>query len=537
MKRWTCLLLALLLCLGAVTACGQGGGHENAGNTAVDVNGEKPVPEGLSVTAVEDTLTAAQTGEPQVLDPQNQNDQPSINVCWQIYETLVRRNSTTGEIEPLIAERWEQIDDLTIRFYIRQDIVDHLGNPFTAHDVYFTVERGCASVLKSYVWAPFDFDACKVVNDYTIDIATKEPFAPALQYLCNNGAMMVSQKAVEAAGSLEEYGRNPTGGTGPWKFVEWIAGDRVVLERNEDYYGEKPYFKNLVIRNISDDTTRSLSLESGDIDFDFKTASAQLETQRANPNIDAHSIPSPVLTYICFNCGNGGPWEDARVRQALRYALDVESIVNLAFSGAAVVADSFFCETMSCYVEPDAEHTYSYDVEKAKALLAEAGYEDGFEIDLWTNENQSRIDLCDMIQNSWSQIDVTVNVQILDFATELDMIYKGEHDAFIMGFVPAGDDGDFLHDSLYTSGDYTQNTAAYSSARYDELMDTARVSQDPAVRQDCYAQVQDLLNEELPWIPLANAIYDYGMRATLTGLDPDIQGTVYLGAIRPKETV
>ena len=230
MKRWTCLLLALLLCLGAVTACGQGGGHENAGNTAVDVNGEKPVPEGLSVTAVEDTLTAAQTGEPQVLDPQNQNDQPSINVCWQIYETLVRRNSTTGEIEPLIAERWEQIDDLTIRFYIRQDIVDHLGNPFTAHDVYFTVERGCASVLKSYVWAPFDFDACKVVNDYTIDIATKEPFAPALQYLCNNGAMMVSQKAVEAAGSLEEYGRNPTGGTGPWKFVEWIAGDRVVLE-------------------------------------------------------------------------------------------------------------------------------------------------------------------------------------------------------------------------------------------------------------------------------------------------------------------
>ena len=135
------------------------------------------------------------------------------------------------------------------------------------------------------------------------------------------------------------------------------------------------------------------------------------------------------------------------------------------------------------------------------------------------------------------QIDVTVNVQILDFATELDMIYKGEHDAFIMGFVPAGDDGDFLHDSLYTSGDYTQNTAAYSSARYDELMDTARVSQDPAVRQDCYAQVQDLLNEELPWIPLANATYDYGMRATLTGLDPDIQGTVYLGAIRPKETV
>ena len=553
MKRLLCLLLALVFCLGTLAGCGNGGNNtgntgaanntSNTGNTGTDdsadeagtTDGVKPVPEGLSVTAVEDTLTVAQSGEPTVLDPQNQNDQPTAVVCWQIYETLVLRNNITGEFEPLIAESWEQIDDKTIRLHIREDIVDHAGNPFDANDVYFTVQRGCASNLKSYVWSAFDPEGCVVIDDYTIDIATYEPFAPAMQYLCNNGALMVSEQAVEDAGSLDEYGRNPTGGTGPWKFVEWVAGDRIVLERNEDYYGEKPYFKNLVIRNITDDTTRSLSLESGDIDFNIKTATAQLEGQRQNPNIDIYSIPSTTLTYLCFNVGNDGPWADVRVRQALRYALDMDNMVQLAFSGAAVTADSVYCQSLSCYVEPDEEHTYTYDVEKAKGLLAEAGYPDGFEINLWTNENQSRIDLCDMIQNAWAQIGVTANVQIMEFATELDMIHNGEHDAFIMGFVSAGDDGDFLHDNFYSTEGYAQNTAGYKNELYDELMDTARTSLDPEVRQDCYAQVQDLLNEELPWIPIANATNDYGMRATLTGLDPDSQAICHFRWVRPKE--
>ena len=494
---------------------------------------EKPVPPNLSVTAVEDTLTVAQSGEPKVLDPQNQNDQPSAVVCWQMYEGLIMRNNLTGEYDPLIAESWEQIDDCTIRFHIRDDVYDHAGNHFTANDVKFTVDRGCASTLKSYVWSAFDADKCKVIDEYTVDIGTKEPFAPAMQYLCNNGALMVCQKSVEDAASLDDYGRNPTGATGPWKFVEWVAGDRIVLERNEDYYGEKPYFKYLIIRNITDDTTRAMSLESGDIDFNIKTATAQLETLRENPNVDIHDVTSTTLTYMCFNVGKEGPWQDKRVRQALRYALDMDGMVQLAFSGAAVTADSIYCNSLSCHVTPD--EYYTYNIEKAKELLAEAGYPDGFEINLWTNENQSRIDLCDMIQNAWAQIGVKANVQIMEFATELDKIYAGEHDAFIMGFVSAGDDGDFLHDNFYSTEDYSQNTAGYKNPEYDELMDTARTSLDPEVRQDCYAKVQVLLQDELPWIPIACATNNFGVRATLTGVDPDPQAIMHFRWMRPKE--
>ena len=545
MKRIVCMLLVLVLCLGVLSACSAKPETETPAAeepTANEQPAESPEaseevaetpPENLSVTAIEDTLTVATRGEPVLLDPQNQNDQPSAIICWQLYETIVMRNNVTGEFEPQIAESWEQIDEKTIRFHIREGIVDHAGNPFDANDVYFTVQRGCASTKKSYVWDAFDAEGTTVIDDYTIDIKTKDVFAPAMQYLCNNGALMVSQQAVEDAPSLDDYGRNPTGGTGPWKFVEWIAGDRVVMERNEDYYGDKPYFKNLVIRNITDDTTRAMSLESGDVDFVIGVSSAQLESLRANPNVDVHSVTSTTLTYMCMNTAHE-PLGDVRVRQALRYAMDMDGMVKIAFNGAAVPADSIYCNSLSCYVEPTEEERYSQNIEKAKELLAEAGYPDGFEINLWTNENQARIDLCDMIQNAWSQIGVTANVQIMEFATELEKIYAGEHDCFIMGFVSAGDDGDFLHDNFYSTKDYYDNTSAYQNERYDELMDIARTSLDPEKRQECYTEVQKILNEDLPWIPIACATQEYGMRATLTGLDPDSQGILHFRWVQPK---
>lgn len=551
MKRFVCLLLACLICLGMFTACASKPAADTVNDQTTDASADTAktddaaasdtatepgteAPKGLSVTAVDDTLTVGTRGEPVALDPQNQNDQPSAIACWQMYETLVMRNNVTGEFEPQIAESWEQIDDYTMRFHIREGIKDHAGNTFDANDVYFTVQRGCASTKKSYVWDPFDAEGTKVINDLTIDIKTKDVFAPAMQYLCNNGALMVSQDAVEAAASLDEYARNPVGATGPWKFVEWIAGDRIVLERNEDYYGDKPYFKYLVLRNITDDTTRALSLESGDIDFAIDVSSAQLGSLDASPNVDIYRVPSTTITYMCFNTQHE-PLNDVRVRRALRYALDLDGMVQLAFNGTAVAADGPYTTSLSCYVEPQSDdEVYSQDLEKAKELLAEAGYPDGFTIKLWANENQARIDLCDMIQNAWSQIGVTTEVQIMEFAAELEQIYQGNHDAFIMGFVSAGDDGDFLHDNFYSKLDYYQNTAGYQNEEYDQLMDTARTSLDPEVRQDCYTKVQSLLRTQLPWIPIACGQQIYGMRATLTGLDPDSQGILHFRWVAPK---
>ncbi|HIU33437.1 MAG TPA: ABC transporter substrate-binding protein [Candidatus Pullichristensenella excrementigallinarum] len=490
-------------------------------------------PSGLSVTAVEDTLTVGSRGEPTTLDPQMQNDQPSTFAVFQLYETLLYKDSETGEFKPMLAESWEQIDDRTVRFHIRQGVTDHAGNPFTANDVYFTIQRGIESALKSYCWGVFDGEATTVIDDYTIDICTKEPFGPMLDYLTNNAALMVTQKAVEDLGE-DAYGRNPVGATGPYKFVEWVAGDRIVLTRNENYWGEQPYFSNLVIRNITDDTTRALSLESGDIDVCIDVPGAQLGALREVPIVDLFTIPSYTLNYLGINCVDG-PLADVRVRQALRYALDLEPMVEIAFSGTATMADGPYTTSLSCYTPPSEEETYSYNPEKAKELLAEAGYPDGFEVNLWANENQSRIDMCEMLQNAWGAIGVKANVQIMEFGSYLEKLANGEHDIYMLGFVSAGDDGDYLHDMFYSTYDYTRNKQAYKNPEYDEAIDMARVSSDPAVRQECYDKVQSIIRHDLPWIPLACGTYTYGIRSTLTGMELQPAGNPHLCWITPKE--
>lgn len=492
----------------------------------------KEAPKGLSVTAVEGTLTVGARGEPTVLDPQLQNDQPSTFSCFQFYENLLIKNTFTGEFEPVLAESWEPINDRTFRFHIRQGVKAHNGAEFTAHDVKFTIDRGIASALKSYCWGVFDGDACVVIDDYTIDIATKEPFGPMLEYLTNNAALMVSQSAVEAQGE-EAYGRNPDGATGPYKFVEWVSGDRIVLERNENYWGEQPYFDRLVLRNITDDTTRALSLESGDIDICIDVPGAQLAGLKEVPTVDLLTIPSYTITYMGLNCAHE-PLNDVRVRKALRYALDLDNMVKIAFSGTATTADGPYTSALSCYRPPKDGESYEYDVEKAKALLAEAGYADGFEINLWANENQVRIDLCEMIQNAWAQIGVKANVQIMEFGTYLEKTANGEHDCYILGFVSAGDDGDYLHDMFHSTKGYTNNRQAYKNPAYDEAIDSARVSSDQAFRQEMFEEVQSIIRNDLPWIPIGCGTYTYGLRSTLTNMEPQPAGNPHIYWVVPK---
>lgn len=535
-KRMIALLLALTM-VATLVACSSSNGGTN--NTAPNEGGDstqgdqQPTPpSGLSLTNVEDTLTVAGTGEPTVLDPQFQNDSPSGFVCMQMYETLIARDYETGEYIPRLAESWEYLDDTTIRFHLRDDVYFHDGSHFTAEDVKFTFMRGKDCTLKAYSYQPFDCDATAVVDEYTIDVKTKEPFPAAFDYLVGNAMLIVGQNAVESAGSLDEYGRNPTGGTGPWKFKEWIAGDRVVFERNEEYYGEKPYFSTLVIRNISDDTTRAMSLEAGEIDFSVKVAPTQVESIENSETAYLVRFLNYVNNYLGFNCRKE-PFNDVRVRQAMRYALDLDAMTEIAYAGAGEPSDSIFTKALDAYEPAPPELTYTYDVEKAKALLAEAGYPDGFECSLWVNENQTRIDMAEMLQNAWGQIGITVNVEVMEFGAYLERINNGEHDMYILGFTSGGNDSAFAHDLFYTEDSYVGNNTGYSNPEYDRLADLAYTEMDAEKRHEYEIEIQNLLREELPWIPLRCDEAIYGIRSTLTGTEKQPESKPQFRDIRP----
>ena len=536
-KRLLALLLSLLM-IASLAACGGGSGDGGAPadnkTDAKDDGGaqQTPPPAGLSLTNVEDTLTVGSTGEPTVLDPQNQNDSPSGFNCMQMYETLIARDNETMEYMPQLAESWEYLDDTTIRFHLRDDVYFHDGSHFTANDVKFTFMRGKDCTLKAYSFEPFDCDASAVVDEYTFDLKTKEPFPAAFDYLVGNAMLIVGENAVNSAANVDEYGRNPTGGTGPWKFKEWIAGDRVVYERNEDYYGEKPYFSTMVVRNISDDTTRALSLEAGEIDISIKVAPTQIDTIENSETAYLVRFLNFVNNYLGFNCKKE-PFNDVRVRKAMRYALDLDAMTEVAYSGAGLPSDSIFTKALSAYEPAPEELTYTYDVEKAKSLLAEAGYPDGFACSLWVNESQTRIDMAEMLQNAWGQIGIKVSVEVMEFGSYLEKIHNGEHDMFILGFTSGGNDSAFARDNFYTEDGFVSNSQGYSNPEYDRLADLAYVEMDPEKRHEYEIEIQNLLRDELPWIPLRCDEAIYGVRSTLTGMDKDAQAKPQFRNIRP----
>lgn len=542
MKKKTLRTAALLI--SAVMILGSCGGGQNVSSSEQPKTQQSDAKTGTPekkasntsarpVTNVPDTLTVGGTGEPTVLDPQNQNDSPSGFHCMQIYETLIFRDNETMEYYPGLATEWEYLNDTTIRFKLRDDVYFHDGSHFTAEDVKYTFDRGKVCTKKAYSFEPFDCDATAVVDEYTIDVVTKQPFPAAFDYLVGNAMLIVSKNAIENAANIDEYGRNPIG-TGPWVFKEWIAGDRIVYERNENYWGDKTAFGKMVIRNISDDTTRTMSFEAGEIDVSIKVAESQIENLETNPDVELVRFPSFVNNYIGINVTKE-PLNDVRVRKALRYAFDLEAATDVAYNGTGTPSDSCFPKVLSCYTPPSPETTYTYDVEKAKALLAEAGYPDGFEISLWVNENQTRIDMAEILQNAWGKIGIKTNVEVMEFGAYLDKIHAGEHDMFILGFTSGGNDGAFARSGFYTEKDgFNSNTSGYSNPRYDELADLAYVEIDPVKRQTYYDEIQEILREDLPWIPLRCGETIYGIRSTLTGMDKDAQSKPMLKFIQPK---
>lgn len=313
------------------------------------------------------------------------------------------------------------------------------------------------------------------------------------------------------------YGRNPVG-TGAYKFVEWIAGDRVVLERNEEYWGELPEFKNLIIRTIADDTTRGMALESGEIDIAVGLSTSQVETLSNSESVDV----IPFMSYSLQYCGLNGAYEplsDKRVRQALRYAVDMDTMSEIAF-GSGVVADGPISPAMSCYVPAGEDQQYEQDIEKAKQLLKEAGYENGFDLELVCNESQGRITMAEMLANAWNAIGVKTELRTLEFSALVDLVYSGETQAFLLGFLPGGNDGEFYR-TLFQTGGENAAWINYSNPEVDELFDLASKEMDSEKRNEYYAELQTILRDEMPWLWIRFTDNVFGMQKTLTGLDPD----------------
>ena len=521
MKRFIAILSIVLLSTMAVFAGGSGESSSGA-------------PAGMPVTAVPDTLTAAMVSEAAQLDPQgNSVTQPDAIINVQVYEGLVRMNNDTNEIEPWLAESWEQIDDNTLRVKLREGVLWQDGTELTTEDVLFTIQRGVVSNSKEYCWGAVDAANCEIIDKYTIDIRTFGPYPALLSMMVDNGWLIVNKNYFESH-DYNYFIRHPMG-TGPWVFKEWVAGDNVSFERNENYWGQKPYFKNLVIRTIADDTTRSLALETGEVDYVIGIQNSQIDYLRNTDTVDVYLFPGMTLEYIVCNGAMHEELNDVRVRQALRYAMDLEGMVKIAYGQTATPADGIVTSATSIYVPCPEEQKYEYNLEKAKQLMAEAGYPNGFDATIICKDSSDRVAMCEMLKNAWAEIGVNLEIQVMDIATYYDKVQRGDTWFALGGFVCLASDGDMYHDLFYSTQGFGQNYGGYKNPEFDRLADAGRYEMDPEQRDAYYAEMQYLLRDELPWIPVAYVYETTGVRSTLTGIDLDKNGQPRFQFVRPIE--
>lgn len=529
-------------------------------------------PEGEAGAGSEKTgdITVGMLSDVVSLDLHGSNDAHSSQVRSNIYERLLNQD-VNMELQPGLAEEFEQVDEKTWNFKLREDTTFHNGEDFTAEDVVATFDRVRDEALGSPVLFLYEMiDEIEVVNDYEINIHTSIPFAPLASHLAHSTAGIMPKElidsdyaaALEAAGSdvtLEEYyelreaggeeydtvkeeisehlasviGNEPNG-TNHLKFVSRSPGESVTLEKFEDFKGGDRYFENVTFRVIPETSARIAELETGGVQIAADIDSSSVERLENGPDTAMAVKDSVRMAYLGFNM-NKEPFDDIKVRQAISYAINREEIVEGVYDGMGITAKGPLAPDVWGYSEE--LEGQSYDIEKAKKLLSETELADGFDSKLWVYDDQQVIDTAVYIQNELAKLNINVEIEQFDLGAYYDTLANGNHDMFMLGWTTVTADADYGLYALFHSKNHgaAGNRVFYDNPEVDELLDAGRAEADEAKRQEIYTEVEKILAEEAPSAFLNHSQYAVGYNdASLSDVAIDPTGRIHLDNVRFK---
>ncbi|GHS97455.1 diguanylate phosphodiesterase [Synergistales bacterium] len=449
-----------------------------------------PVP----ALSAEKILRIAQQADCNGFDPQKITDVYTGTLLRQVYNGLVQPDENMV-FQPDLAESWENPDDLTWVFKLRQGVLFHNGEEFTAEDVKYTFDRifdpKTASPGVTHVR---EIDKVEVVDKYTVKITTKTPYAPLLSSLGRYEFGMLNKKAVDAAG--DDYNKNPVG-TGPFIMESWRPGDSVVLKKFDKYFKGEPKVDKLVFRGIPEDATRVIELESGGVDICMDFPPQDFERVKSDGKFVMYEKPGISTNYYGFNVSIK-PFSDKRVRKALNHAVDIDALTDSLYFGMAVKTRGPLSEQVWGFDTTLPADPYPYDVEKAKALLAEAGYPNGFKTKLYASTQSLTRSIAEFFQGFYAEVGIECEVVTLEWGAYLAETRKGVDGMFTMGWSGTGDaDGalTYLYDSQNIG---SSNRVFWNDPEFDKMMYDGRTTLNPEKRQAIYKKAQAYFNEELP---------------------------------------
>ena len=501
-NRAMSLVLAAAMAL-SLAACG--GNQENNGSGGGTAGGYK------------NTLTWAQGADVTSLDPHQGKETPAVQVNTQIFDTLVTVDPETNEVVPQIAESWEQTDDQTYVFKIREGIKFHDGSDLTAEDVKFSLDRARNSAAVSYI---VNFiEEVTVDDDHTVTVKTTAPYAPTLRNLAIPFAAIVPKAVVEA--DENAFIQNPVG-SGPYKFVEWNHGDHVTLKAFDDYYAGKPETENLIMKVIPETSQRTIALETGEVDLAYDLAVNDIPKVNSDDKLTVYEIPSLTCWYVSMNM-NKKPFDNPKVREAMSMAIDRQTIIDTINAGSGQTADAIIAPAVFGYYSTGVKE---YNPTKAKELLAEAGYPNGFSTTLWVNDNQSRIEMCQAMQAMLLEVGVQCNLEVLEFGSFISRTTAGDHDLAYFGWTTSSGDADYSYYSLEHS---TQQGAAgnrsfLADPDVDKLLEEARSNTNEEERKELYKELAIKLDEINNNIPVYYSSINVGANKKVEGFVMDANG-------------
>jgi len=438
---------------------------------------------------------------------------------YNVYDTLLYKDTSNGDVKPWLAEKWElSPDGKQIKFKLREDVYFHDGTKLTARDVQFTYDD-----TKNYpVGAALliNYDHTEVIDDYNFIIHMVAPYNAILNSFCSRAAFIVSKAHYEKVGE-EGYKAKPIG-TGAYKFVSWTSGDQIVLEANEKYWGGAPAFKKFIIKTIPDVNTQILALETGDIDVILNAPIENLQYLN-NPNLSWDAVGSNASHFLAFFMHEKS-WvsQDPNFRKAVQAAIDKNSINTAVFGGKAEIIDIYGSKNFTTHPLPGSYSTYTRDMAKAREYLAKSNYK-GQEFNIACIAGTANQKSAEIIQGTLSELGIKVKITATDSAAFFNTTQKtGDYDAMLVIHNSSVMDQDSMY--LYFAK-VRYEIPGITFPHGDEMNDlvvSARQNPNNEERRANYAKVSSYVNDDAYTIYILMDVNTIAFRKDLKGVRPNM---------------
>jgi peptide/nickel transport system substrate-binding protein len=509
------------------------------------------------------SLVFGAEADPVVLDGALVSDGTSIRVLYQIYQGLTKLKAGTSDVEPSLATDWKtSADGLTWTFNLRKDVKFHDGEPFNAEAVCFNFDRwynfpaAFQNANVSYYWqygfgggfakpaegspGPKDslYKSCEAVDDLTVQLNLNRPSSTVLSTLTLPALSIGSPKAIRDFGADEgtvdkegvlrpsgTYGTEHPTGTGPFKFESWTRGDKLVLVRNDDYWGDKAKLEQVIFRPISDNAARLQALQTGEIQGYDLVEPQDVDTIKGDSDLQLLDRPPFNVGYVGMNQSKP-PMDKLEVRQAIAHALNREEVVDSFYGGRGEVAKEFQPKEIFGYA--DDVKTYDYNPQKSKQLLQKAGLKMPVEIEFWYPTDVSRDYMPDPKRNfeafaaDLDKAGFKVKPRSAPWSPDYtDLVDGGKAQVYLIGWI-----ADFADPDNFI-GTFFQNPGpdwGFKNAEISKLLDDAEAETDEAKRTELYQEANRKIMEFLPGVPYVHAKAALAFQSKISGYAPSPVG-------------